>query len=199
MTPYEEEVIGRVVNTSSIKAYSYMQKEDLRNELWIICAEALESFDPERGDPLENYLRKVVSTRGVNRFKEITRNVTSPCVKCPFYKPNEVPGDCAAFGMDKHECDKWREYKHAIDSRNSLLKTFTVDPLKVINENSSIDNLVIKEEIKLLRENLSQESLHVMEVILTGGRVSKEDNELLLEESREILNTIANEPLDGNE
>lgn len=77
-------LITRIANEHSNKKFGYLTNSDMKGEIWVICLERLEDFDFERGN-LEHFLRCVVHNRLINRFKDMTKTVKLPCIKCPFY------------------------------------------------------------------------------------------------------------------
>lgn len=106
LDPKVFDIINRISHEHSHKTFGYLDENDLKNEIWIICLEKLKDFDPSRGY-LEHFLRTSVKNRLVNRFKDITKSVRSPCPRCPFYRHKEEV-DCVKFTDNKHQCNKWR-------------------------------------------------------------------------------------------
>src|SRR5687767_13562075 len=103
MDPKIFEIIDRIAEEHSgpRKTFGYLNEDDLKNEIWAICLEKLKDFNEERGE-LEHFLRVLVKNRLVNRFKDITKSVRSPCPRCVYYDPDNSPSDCGKFGDDRH-------------------------------------------------------------------------------------------------
>ena len=120
MTDEAYRIIEKISREHCKKTFGYLDQDDLKNEIWIICLEKLKDHDPERA-PLEHFLRVAVKTRLINRFKDITKSVRSPCPRCMYYNASGENFGCNKFGENKNECNKWRSYKLSIQSRNSLL------------------------------------------------------------------------------
>ena len=87
-------LISRIASEHSRKPFGYLTQQDMVSEIWAICLTAIKEFDISRGKPLEHFLRASVKNRLINRFKELTRSVRTPCLRCPYYKPEKAPNDC---------------------------------------------------------------------------------------------------------
>ena len=170
-----------IATEHSYNVFGYLDSSDLKNEIWVICLEVLPNYNAETG-PLEHFLRVSVKNRLVNRFKEITKSVRSPCTRCPFYNP--VPNlkrDCKLFknsGTQKSplpgrmSCDKWKNYKLSIKSRNSLL-----NPIESMIEQattiSPLDELIGHELYDIIYKNLDCESQKDLNTILSNRKLNK--------------------------
>lgn len=153
------------------KRFGYFTSEDLFNEIWVICLEQLSQFDGTRGD-LERFLRVTVKNRLINKYKEITKIVRSPCPRCPFYAPGKAPSDCKKFGDDRHKCDKWAEYQLLKDSRNALLNPTDVKTDRSLDYD--IGNFVIGTEIKeYILRNVENKYKRDFEQFMQSGYLSK--------------------------
>ena len=72
MQPTQEqlEVIQRVIQRIAPKyKFAYFETDDIEQESYLICLEALENYDPSR--PLENFIAKHLS----NRLKTLSRPI----------------------------------------------------------------------------------------------------------------------------
>ena len=179
------ETIQKIAETHSNKTYSYLEKEDLQSEIWCICIGALQEYEPKHG-PLENFLRKTVKNRLVNRFKEITKTVSSPCPKCEFFDTTK-PGNCAQFGEEKGKCDKFKKYQINLESRNNLLAVSDYDKT-IAQKTSHVDILADKELLNRIREKLSKDFQYEMDKLLSGEKLNQRKIELLVAECKKVLN-----------
>ena len=177
------ETIQSIAEAHSNKTYSYLEKDDLKSEIWCICIGALQEYEPKHG-PLENFLRKTVRNRLVNRFKEITKTVSSPCPKCEFFDTTK-PGDCAMFGEEKGKCDKWKKYQINLESRNNLLAVSDYNKTEA-QKTSHVDILANKEMLLLIREKLSKEFQYEMDRFLSGEKINQRKMEILVKECKRV-------------
>lgn len=182
------DIINRIANEHSGKIFGYLTKEDLKNEIWAICLDKIKDFDYERGE-LEHFLRVSVKNRLVNRFKDITKSVRSPCPRCPFYDPKDSPSGCAKFGDDKHLCTKWRNFQLSTDSRNSLLNA--AEPQFERKSSDNILNKVLAKEIKeKLLEKIDSGFKRDLEQLISGSKISKQRMKKLKYEILKILEPV---------
>lgn len=178
-------------HSKSNKPFGYLDRNDLKNEIWLICLDKLKDFNTERGE-LEHFLRVSVKNRLVNRYKDITKSVRSPCPRCPFYNPDgKVPSDCEKFGDNRHECTKWRNYQRSVESRNSLL-----NPCEQQGERSTKyggHNIIMAGEIeKLVRSKIDRNYLRDLDQLVSGGKISKQRLKKLQKEINRIVDQERN-------
>ncbi len=166
------DLIEKISKEHSQKTFGYLEEDDLKNEIWVICLEKIKDYDPARGE-LENFLRVAVRNRLVNKFKDVTKNVRSPCPRCPFFRPNEVPGDCGKFFEEKHQCNKWANYSLSVQSRNSLL---TVSDQKTERraETDFVDQLAAREAKDQVYDTVSLLYKNDLDQLLSTGKISKQ-------------------------
>lgn len=184
------EIINRIAKDHSAKTFGYLKQEDLKNEIWIICLEILQNYDYSRGE-LENFLRFSVKNRLINKFKDITKSVRSPCPRCPYFFKDEDP-TCAKFSEDQYQCDKWRNYQLSVDSRNSLLNASESTVERQVTANS-INSLVSQESQEILAKNIDPKYKRDFEQLVSGGKLSKQKFKKLKREIERVL--IAQEGL----
>lgn len=178
------DIIERISREHSHKTFGYLDEGDLRNEIWTICLEKLPDFDYERGE-LEHFLRVAVKNRLVNRFKDITKSVRSPCPRCPFYRPDETP-DCGKCGDEKHLCSKWRKYQLSIESRNSLLNASEPQCERATSDN--VLNRIAGSEIKeIIFKKIDPSYRHDLTQLISGGKISKQRLKRLKREITRII------------
>jgi hypothetical protein len=185
------DIIQRISNEHCHKTFGYLDEEDLKNEIWVICLEKLSDYTPDRGY-LEHFLRVSVKNRLINRFKDITKSVRSPCPRCPYFLYKENP-DCGLYGDNKLQCNKWKNYQLSVESRNSLLNAS--EPQIERETGNNILNRVLGSEIKeFIFDNISEEFDHDLNCFLSGRKISKQRIKKLKKEilrlitERELLN-----------
>lgn len=167
------------------KPIGYLNRDDLKNEIWAICLDKLKDFNSDRGE-LEHFLRVSVKNRLVNRFKDITKSVRSPCSRCPFFDPGKSPSDCAKFGDDRHLCSKWRNYQLSIESRNSLLNASEHQVERQANDIAS-DKMAIAEFKDIVADKVGKNYRRDLEQLLSGGSVPKQKLKKLKKEILRVL------------
>jgi len=170
LTKNEFEIINKIAQEHSNKVFGYLSKEDLVNEIWVICLENLSGFDPKRGS-LEHYLRVLVRTRLINKFKDITKTVNSPCPKCEFYDLTKE-GECGAFGENKvNKCDKWQKYQKLVNARNNLLNS-SEDVVERFKDLNSLDSIIIREIYEKIKIRIENEFKRDLENLINGNKSS---------------------------
>lgn len=194
ITDHQYQIIDRIAKEHSgkNKCFGYLDQEDLRNEIWLICLQLLSDFDSDRGN-LEHFLRVGVHNRLVNKFKKITNNVKPPCPRCPYYDKGNNP-DCARFGHDKNLCDKWCDYQLSLDSRNSLLYVIDVDADNSILESTILNDLVHKESIENIRNRLPKKYIEDFNHFINGQDLAK----LRFKKLQEMIMQITKEDENAN-
>lgn len=185
LTEEEVSIITRIADEHSNKTFGYLDKDDLKNEIWIICLEKIGTYSEEKGR-LENYLRVLVKNRLINKFKDITKSVSSPCPKCPFYAPGVKPGDCAQFGEDKYQCDKWRNYQLSKDSRNSLLNAVEPQLERDIGSNA-LNKMTFDEVVLIAGSGLNKKFQKDLLDLRNGNKLSNQRKKRLQREVAKVL------------
>lgn len=164
------DIINKIArqHSRSQKKFGYLTKDDLFNEIWVICLEKIHEFDESKGD-LERFLRVIVRNRLINRSKDITKLIKSPCPACPFYKPG-VPGDCKKFGESKHQCDKWAKYELNKSSRDSLLNA-SEDKVQRHTNDNILENITGQELKQFLLERIEEKYKRDFEEYMNKGKL----------------------------
>lgn len=181
------EIINKIAESHCNKKFGYLSKEDLKNEIWVICLDKLKDFDYDKGE-LEHFLRVSVKNRLVNRFKEMTKSVRSPCPRCPFFNL-EAEGECNKFGFEKYQCDKYRNFQLSTDSRNSLLNAS--EPKFERHASDNILNHVSASEIKeRLIGKIDKRFDQDLKRLISGEKLSKQKTKKLKVEILRVLNPL---------
>lgn len=183
------DIINKIANGHCFKTFGYLDQDDLKNEIWLICLSRLKEFDKDRGD-LEHFLRVAVHNRMINKFKDITKSVRSPCPRCEFHDPNPSDGiNCVKFGCEKDLCSKWKNYKLSIESRNSLLNT--TEPVVEREHHSDGFKKCLGNELKeIITTNLDKKYIRDFEEFYSGSKLSKQKMNRLKKEIFQILKNL---------
>lgn len=183
-------IIEKIAEEHSKKVFGYLDRDDLRNEIWIICLEKIKDYNPDRGE-LEHFLRVIVKNRLINRFKDITKSVRSPCPRCIYFDASGENHGCFKFGEDKDKCNKWRSYQLSIQSRNSLLNAAESPKEREINDN--ILNRIIGHELKqTILDSIDEKYKRDFKELISGSKISKQKIKRL---KRIILDIIKDKKL----
>lgn len=146
----------------------------------------LSEFDTTKNHQLEHFLRVTVKTRLINKFKDITKSVRSPCPRCVYYAPGQAPGDCKKFFEEKHNCKKWNNYTTSVHSRNCLL-----NPVEMVKEpvhkNTPEVQLMAAEISEILRRELTGQLLVDFEEFMRGGPLPKNRLKALQTKMKSII------------
>lgn len=185
LTEEQEAIITKIAEEHSNKTFGYLDKDDLKNEIWVICLEKIDTYSEDKGR-LENYLRVLVKNRLINKFKDITKSVVSPCPKCPFYAPGTAPGDCSEFGKEKYQCDKWRNYQLSKESRNSLLNATEPQIERDISANA-LTKMTADEVILIAGSGLNKKFQKDLMDLKNGNKISNQRKKRLQREVAKVL------------
>lgn len=178
------DLISRISREHSHKTFGYLTEEDLQNEIWCICLKLLESYDHTKGEK-EHFLRASVKNRLINRFKDITKSVRSPCPRCKFYSPKDEPS-CKKFGEDKYQCDKWKNYQLSVESRNSLLNA-SESTTERHNDCHSLQGLISREIKEYLDTRINVKFKRDLDQLASSGKLSKQRLKKLKKEINRVL------------
>lgn len=186
-----QEIIQRIAEEQAISAnhkkFGYLKKEDLVNEVWIICLEKLPEFNKELGE-LEHWLRVVVSNRIVNKFKQINKFVRLPCIRCEYYAKKEDP-DCVMFGHEKMNCSKWANYQSSRESRNNLLNA-TEEKNDRYKNDSTLDSMMGHELVEMVKDRIPQKYQRDFNNFINHEKINKQKLKTLQKIIIRIVNDI---------
>lgn len=129
-TPEQMKIIDKVVNrTASKYTFGFYELEDIKQESYIICLDALKNYDNNR--PLENFLSKHLS----NRLKDLKRN--------KYFRHNVVNENHVKLNqakknlMDLKQFCQIAEYDHPLEELDLGDRLSTSEALeKIMNEMS---------------------------------------------------------------
>lgn len=129
-TPEQMKIIDKVVNrTASKYTFGFYELEDIKQESYIICLDALKNYDNNR--PLENFLSKHLS----NRLKDLKRN--------KYFRHNVVNENHVKLNqakknlMDLKQFCQIAEYDHPLEELDLEDRLSTSEALeKIMNEMS---------------------------------------------------------------
>lgn len=179
-----EALILKLSHEHNHRIFGYLTKDDLAGEICLICLNAVSSYKKTMG-PLENFLRATIKNRLINKFKDVTKSLKKPCVRCPYFDLDS-PSQCAKFGDNRHECDKWQKYQLSINSRNSLLNA-TEDQKERSYEDDGLTRMLSNEIKVLLTEKLGKDYIYDFNKLIKLEDLPKQRFRKLKREIKRIL------------
>ena len=179
-------IIDKISREHNKKTFGYLNKDDLKNEIWVICLEMIKEYDKSKGE-LEHFLRVGVKNRLINRFKDITKSVRSPCPRCEFFRESGDPDSCKKFHLERELCSKWKNYKMSTDSRNSLLNAAEQQYERFSGENL-VNNIISSELKNFIESKINIKFLHDFRELISGSKISKKKMAKLKVEINNLLN-----------
>lgn len=187
------EIIERIVKQTKVVPYGYQTSDDIKQDIWIICLNALKEWQPDKitadtdslAQAIEKFLRVTVNNRLVNRFKEVTKTVRSPCPRCQYYKDDE-PDFCLKYKFEKEKCSKFNKYLKSISRRNDLLNILE-EPEERNNDLEWDNEMTARNIQQKIKESLPPELLEDFENMLNGVSISKNSIKLIREISFKVI------------
>lgn len=171
MQPTQEqlEVIQRVIQRIAPKyKFAYFETDDIEQESYLICLEALENYDPSR--PLENFIAKHLS----NRLKTLRRN--------KYYRQN-IPED------NKSHTKLNENKKNLMDLRSfNSIKEDSPDFLSLMYYHDDFnDNLSSSEAVEKVLGELTPEMRNDFLRAANGVSITHYRKRALFDKVKEIL------------
>jgi len=147
-------IIEKIAKQSKSKTFAYFEKEDIYQEIYIICINALRHYDPKRGK-LINYLRCSVRNRLFNLMRD------------RYFRPHTQKKTLNDF-----------------DDRINIINALPIDLVKHSEKTSPIcsslfgttdpsDQLEQKELLNFILKNIDSEKLSVLKLLMDGKRIRK--------------------------
>lgn len=155
----ETKLIEKIAKSQSHRPFGYLDEEDLVDEIWLICLEALPEWCTHKG-PKENFLRRTVANRLKNRYREVVKYV-NPSNK------------------SKEEWDKLME------SRNDLLKV-RGEVTDQYHELDLLEEIITEETIQEIKDELSLVGQQIVDRYLKFHKLSREERSELARELSKI-------------
>ena len=154
---------------SSHGSFAYYTSGDIYQEVWCMCLEALDRYNPEIG-PIENYLVRHVT----NRLKNLKRD--------KYFRPGS---DVASSGMAAVRINLINAlplYSDDIAENGQLLcgNKINIDP---------VQNLFYKETLEYIRDNIPENLRDVFEDLICNNKISSS----LVSEVRGTISDILNQ------
>ncbi len=177
---------------SSKFRFGYYEKEDIEQEVYILCVNALERYDSSQ--PLENFLWTHVKNRLCNLKRNKYERKETPCLKCPLYDKLRQVNDsqCQKF-EDKCDCDLYKKWvyrnnaKKALSGASSSKETSIIQANDVRKELNNHEHAEMEEIFNIIDRELPAELRQDYVKYKYGVRLKKATVAALLETLRSIL------------
>ena len=157
-TPQQQEIILKVIDRIAPRyTFSYYELDDIKQESFIICLEAVEKYDNSR--PFENFISKHLS----NRLKTLIRDK---------YSRSNIESE-------KHE--------KLNQSKKNLMDLKSVDGSYKIYEDDIIERMSTSEAIETLMRELPPSMRNNFYRLANGVSIQSSKKQALFEKVKEIL------------
>ena len=157
-TPQQQEIILKVIDRIAPKyTFSYYELDDIKQESFIICLEAVEKYDNSR--PFENFISKHLS----NRLKTLIRDK---------YSRSNIESE-------KHE--------KLNQSKKNLMDLKSVDGSYKIYEDDIIERMSTSEAIQTLMRELPPSMRNNFYRLANGVSIQSSKKQALFEKVKELL------------
>ena len=157
-TPQQQEIILKVIDRIAPRyTFSYYELDDIKQESFIICLEAVEKYDNSR--PFENFISKHLS----NRLKTLIRDK---------YSRSNIESE-------KHE--------KLNQSKKNLMDLKSVDGSYKIYEDDIIERMSTSEAIEKLMRELPPSMRNNFYRLANGVSIQSSKKQALFEKVKEIL------------
>lgn len=157
-TPQQQEIILKVIDRIAPRyTFSYYELDDIKQESFIICLEAVEKYDNSR--PFENFISKHLS----NRLKTLIRDK---------YSRSNIESE-------KHE--------KLNQSKKNLMDLRSVDGSYKIYEDDIIERMSTSEAIETLMRELPPSMRNNFYRLANGVSIQSSKKQALFDKIKEIL------------
>ena len=157
-TPQQQEIILKVIDRIAPRyTFSYYELDDIKQESFIICLEAVEKYDNSR--PFENFISKHLS----NRLKTLIRDK---------YSRSNIESE-------KHE--------KLNQSKKNLMDLKSVDGSYKIYEDDIIERMSTSEAIQTLMRELPPSMRNNFYRLANGVSIQSSKKQALFDKIKEIL------------
>jgi DNA-directed RNA polymerase specialized sigma24 family protein len=156
--PQQKEMILKVIDRIAPRyVFSYYELEDIKQESYIICCEALKKYDESR--PFENFISKHLS----NRLKTLIRDKYSR----------------SSIRSEKHQ--------ELNDSKKNLMDLKSYGSPDVYYEDDLLDKLSTSEALEHIMDELSPSMRNNFHRLANGVSISSSKKQALFDRVKEIL------------
>lgn len=191
MTEEELKIIEEVSNSIAYKyTFGYYDIDDIKQEIVLLCLEAIDKYDPSKGTKLKTFLW----TNAKNRLFNLKRNKCErpkPCLTCPLYNLN-VNSQCDKFD-DKQDCVEYYRWYAINSTKKNIMSPIGIHIVKDYQENNmKVDfeadtAFDCNEVVDLIDNNISIANRSLWLKLKNDIKLKKAEKAKVLEEIASIL------------
>lgn len=169
--------------------FGYHDYDDMKQQISIFALEGLKNYDHTR--PLENFLWTHVRNRLFNYKRDNYQRPDKPCLTCPLYDPHckKSNSECEQYS-NKNDCSLYESWINRNNTKKNLMHLTNIEDTKDFCSNDDLlaDNVMTKEILELVENNLNGEYRTIYLKVKSGIKVHKSDMDKLTAKLREIIN-----------
>lgn len=169
--------------------FGYHDYDDMKQQISIFALEGLKNYDHTR--PLENFLWTHVRNRLFNYKRDNYQRPDKPCLTCPLYDPHckKSNSECEQYS-NKNDCSLYESWINRNNTKKNLMHLTNIEDTKDFCSNDDLlaDNIMTKEILELVENNLNGEYRTIYLKVKSGIKVHKSDMDKLTAKLREIIN-----------
>jgi DNA-directed RNA polymerase specialized sigma24 family protein len=169
--------------------FGYHDYDDMKQQISIFALEGLKNYDHSR--PLENFLWTHVRNRLFNYKRDNYQRPNKPCLTCPLYDPHckKSNSECEQYS-NKNDCSLYESWINRNNTKKNLMHLTNIEDTKDFCSNDDLlaDNIMTKEILELVENNLNGEYRTIYLKVKSGIKVHKSDMDKLTAKLREIIN-----------
>ena len=144
------QIIQKIVNSRKRNTFAYYTEEDISQEIWILCIEALKSYDEKRGC-LEHFLNTHIS----NRLKNLKRD--------KYFNPSKDDNSKVRINL-----------VNAISIYDITFSENDLDLISIKNDNyTPLEKADLKETIENIMNNLPDFYVSYFKAFMDGEKIPK--------------------------
>jgi len=161
------DIIDTIATRCRNQIFAYYQSSDIYQEVWRMCLEALDRYDPTRGR-LENYLATHVS----NRMKNLTRD--------RYFRPGNTPETSGSAKVQMNLVNAL-----PFDICNDLETATILGSSNIICDNP-LDQMICEETVQYIHDNLPDRLKSHFYNLINGDKV----HAMVTQELRQVIAEI---------
>lgn len=159
---------------STFSTFSYFTKEDISQEVALLCLEALPSYKEVEGGTLYSFLSSHVRNRLYNLVRNKYKRYDTPCKKCPL---GAFSGSCLRFSTPSTQCFLLQNWEARERARSEAASCGGEGPERFSEENGVSESR--GEFFEWLDTSLSKEERREWATIKSGNYSNRKFSEFI--------------------
>lgn len=171
MNHEEQQIIGDVANTIAHNfTFGYYEVDDIKQEIWIMCLEALPKFDESRGASLKTFLLVHCKNRLISLKRNKMSRITLPCLdKCPLW--NDEAQKCSKYN-NRNNCKDYSRWKATLNDKHTIFALSELDDTEAYYDTDILEDLHQEELLSYIDENIPAKYRNNYLQFIEGGKLS---------------------------